>query len=229
MQRELVLNDHGASAHPVHVSVAPALTARNRLTSAFRLILAIPHLVLVGGPVALSLSLLFRPDVDRGMEWGGGGGVLGVVAMVAATIGWFAIVFTGRMPQGLWNLGAFYLRWRVRAVAYIALLRDEYPPFGDGPYPALLELPDPGIDRDRLSVAFRVILVLPHLFMVWILGIAWMLVTMYAWVAILLTGNYPPSLYHFATGVLRWSTRVEAYLLLLHDEFPPFSLSHQEE
>lgn len=224
MSRELTLGHHREHTHPVGVSVEPALADRNRLTCAFRMILAIPHLVLVGGPVAIALSFFLPPDADR-MEWGGGGGVLGVAAMVAATISWCAIVFTGRMPQGLWKLNAFYLRWRVRAAAYVALLRDDYPPFGDGPYPAQLELPRRETERDRWSVGFRILLALPHLFMVWILGIVWMLTSVFAWFAILLTGEYPRGLYEFAVGVLRWSTNVEAYLLLLHDEFPPFSLS----
>ena len=47
------------------------------------------------------------------------------------------------------KLAAFYLRWRVRAVAYTALLRDEYPPFGDGPYPVELELSPPEEPRDN--------------------------------------------------------------------------------
>jgi hypothetical protein len=225
MSHELTLGHHGAHTHPVSLSVDPAFTERNRLTCAFRIILAIPHLVLVGGPVALALSFVFPTDADRGMGWGGGGGVLGVVAMVAAMISWFAIVFTGRMPPGLWKLNAFYLRWRVRAAAYVALLRDDYPPFGDGPYPALLDLPRRENARDRWSVGFRILLALPHLVMVWVLGIAWMMTSVFAWFAILLTGRYPRRLYEFAVGVLRWSTNVEAYLLLLHDEFPPFSLS----
>jgi hypothetical protein len=223
MQHELTLGHRGAHEHYIGLSVEPALVDRNRLTCAFRMILAIPHLVLVGGPVALAISLFFPPDGD--VDWGGGGGVLGIAAMVAAMIAWFAIVFTGRMPHGLWSLNAFYLRWRVRAAAYIALLRDEYPPFGEGEYPVQLELPDTGVARDRWSVGFRILLALPHLVMVWILGVVWMLTGVVAWFAILFTGNYPRSLYDFAIGVLRWSTDVEAYLLLLHDEFPPFSLS----
>jgi len=225
MSHELTLGHHGPHPHAVGLSIEPALGERNRLTCAFRLILAIPHLVLVGGPVALALSFVFPPDGDGGMGWGGGGGVLGVAAMMAAMISWFAIVFTGQMPRGLWKLNAFYLRWRVRASAYVALLSDDYPPFGDGPYPAEIDMPRRDVIRDRWSVGFRILLALPHLFMVWILGVAWMLTGVFAWFAILLTGKYPRGLYEFAIGVLRWSTNVEAYLLLLHDEFPPFSLS----
>jgi hypothetical protein len=117
-----------------------------------------------------------------------------------------------------------YLRWRVRAATYIALLRDEYPPFGDDPYPATLSLSPPE-RRDRVTVAFRIVLAFPHIFAVWALGVAWAFTTIIAWFAILLTGRYPAALYDFAVGVLRWNVRVEAYLLLLRDEYPPFSLN----
>src|SRR5690606_20408720 len=128
---------------------------------------------------------------------------------------WFAIVFGGTYPRGLRDLARFYLRWRVRAAAYTALLRDEYPPFGDGEYPARAVLGREPVERDRVSVAFRLILVLPHLLALWFLGAAWALTTVIAWFSILFTGRYPVGLYGFGTGVLRWNIRVEAYLLLL--------------
>ena len=211
------------STHPVDVHVAPALDHRDRLTTGFRLVLAIPHLLLVGAPAAYAFSWSVGPEGNRNLEWTGAG-VLGAVAAVCALIAWFAILFTGRYPDGLRNLALLYLRWRVRAVAYTALLRDEYPPFGDGPYPAELVLDVPEKERDRLTVGFRLILAIPHLICVWVLGVAWFVSTVVAWCAILLTGRYPRGLYPFAVGVLRWNTRVEAYLLLLHDDYPPFSL-----
>lgn len=212
-----------ASLHPIQLHVDPSLDDRNRLTTAFRCLLAIPHLLLVGGPVALALVWSSRPDADVRVGWGTGG-ALGAVAAVCAIIAWFAIVFTGTAPEGLARLERYYLRWRVRATAYMALLRDEYPPFGDEPYPAELDLPAPTEPRDRLGVAFRPILVIPHLIMVWALGFAWGLTTIVAWFAILFTGGYPRPLYDFGLGVFRWTTRVEAYLLLLTDVYPPFTL-----
>jgi hypothetical protein len=212
-----------SSVHRVDVHVAPMLTNRNRLTTAFRLILALPHLLLVGGPAAFAISFLHRAENGQ-FEWGSGTGVLGAVAAVAAVIAWFAIVFTGKHPRGLWNMAAFYLRWRVRAAAYLALLRDEYPPFEDSAYPASLALAPPAVSRDRVTVAFRIFLAVPHVLILWLLGFAWAFTTIIAWVSILATGKFPAQLYHFAVGVLRWSTRVEAYLLLLHDDYPPFSL-----
>ena len=59
------------------------------------------------------------------------------------------------------------------------------------------------------------------------MGVVWAITTVVAWIVILFilfSGDYPPRLYRFAVGMLRWSTRVEAYLLLLRDEYPPFSL-----
>jgi hypothetical protein len=217
------LGHPSARTHPVDVHLSPALESRNRLTTGFRIFLAIPHLLLVGGPVAFAASWTWSSPEGARTGWGGGG-VLGAAAAVAALIGWFAILFTGRYPEGLRALATLYLRWRVRAVAYTALLRDEYPPFGDGPYPAELVLAPREGPRDKLAVGFRIILVIPHLVCVWALGIAWCLTTLIAWFAILFTGRYPEGLYHFAVGVLRWNTRVEAYLLLLHDEYPPFAL-----
>jgi hypothetical protein len=65
--------------------------------------------------------------------------------------------------------------------------------------------------------------VIPHLIILWALGIAWVVTTVIAWFAILFTGRYPEALYDFGVGVFRWGIRVEAYLLLLTDAYPPFS------
>ena len=208
--------------HPAGVVVQPALTGRNRLTVAFRLILAFPHFLLVGAPVAAAWGWTEVSDGLTSNDWTIGGGVLGAVAVVCAMIAWFAILFTGRCPDGLRALTLYYLRWRVRASAYAALLRDEYPPFGDASYPARLVVDPAAPTRNRLSVAFRPILIIPQVIMVWVLGIAWGFVTVVAWFAVLFTGAYPRGLYRFATDVLQWTTRVEAYALLVHDDYPPF-------
>jgi hypothetical protein len=207
--------------YPVDVSIDAQLGQRNRLTTAFRPLLAIPHLLLVGGPVAFATAWLRD---DSGLHLGAGAGALGAVAGVCALIGWFAIVFGAKYPDELWRLAAFYLRWRVHAVAYITLLRDEYPPFGDAEYPAALTLEPPRASRDRLSVAFRPLLVLPHILVLWVLGLGWAVVTCIAWFSILIFGSYPAPLYRYSTGVLCWGARVEAYILLLRDEYPPFSM-----
>jgi hypothetical protein len=207
--------------YPVTVSVERSLTNRNRLTTAFRFILAIPHLLLVGG-VGLGAS---RAGGQGGrLSLGGETGLLGAVAFLLAIISWFTIVFGANHIVGIRQFTAFYMRWRVRALAYFMLLRDEYPPFGDAPYPASLDIVDP-VRRDQLTVALRILLVIPHVLVLLVLGLVWWLTAILAWLLILLTGDYPAALYDYGIGVLRWLLRVEAYVLLMVDEYPPFSLT----
>jgi len=97
-------------------------------------------------------------------------------------------------------------------------------PFGEGDYPVSFSLGSEPASRDRLSVALRLIYVIPHAVVLFFVGIAWFVTAVIAWFAILLNGAYPEGLYRFAVGYLRWSLRVEAYVLLLHDQYPPFSL-----
>ena len=205
--------------YPVSIHIEPALGHRNRLTTAFRLILAIPHLILVGG-----VGLGFASSGDSRRTLGSEGGLLGAVAAVLAIISWFTIVIAGTHIVGIRQFTAFYLRWRVRATSYLMLLEDAYPPFGDAPYPASIEITDPP-RRSRLTVLLRLILAIPHLFVLAFVLIAWGLTTIVAWFMILITGTYPQGLYEFGVGVLRWRMRVEAYLLLMVDEYPPFSLA----
>lgn len=212
---------------PVRVDVTPQYVERNTLSVAFRIILAIPHFILVGGPgfgVGFHLGAASGSDAAHSSrDAGGSNGVLGLVALCCAVLSWFAILFTGRHPRGLWNLARFYMRWRANAVAYAALLRDEYPPFGEGPYPVEFEVEYPGT-RDRWSVLLRLVLVIPHAIVLFFLDVAWLFTTIAAWLAILFTGRFPVALYRFGVGMMRWTLRVESYVLLLRDEYPPFTL-----
>jgi hypothetical protein len=205
--------------YPVTVDLEPLLANRNRLTTAFRLILAIPHLILVGG---VGLGAASRGDGRTTV--GGEGGLLGAVAIFLAIVSWFTIVFTGTHLIGVRQFTSYYLRWRVRALAYFMLLEDVYPPFGDAPYPASIEIADPVSARDRVSVGLRILLAIPHIIALFFVLIAWGLATIAAWFIILFTGTYPQGLYEFGTGALRWRLRVESYMLLMVDEYPPFSL-----
>ena len=206
-------------AYPVAVSVEPSLTGRNRLTTLFRLILAIPHLILVGGA---GFGFAYR---ESNTAFSGETGLLGAVAAFLAVISWFTIVLAGLHIIGIRQFTTFYMRWRVRALSYLMLLGDPYPPFGDAAYPASIEIADPIGPRNRLTVGLRLLLVIPHFIALIFVLAAWGVVTIIAWFAILFTGAYPRVLYDFAVGSLRWRLRVEAYLLLLVDEYPPFALS----
>jgi len=217
--------------YPVTFDVEPQLTERNRLTVAFRIILAIPHLILVGGPgvaVGGGAGFFWRMN-DNGWRTGGGfsgEGLIGLAAFVAAIIAWFAIVFSGNHPRGIWDFARYFMRWRARAIAYMALLRDEYPPFGgESAYPVTYTVEYPEAARDRLSVGLRLIYAIPHAVVLFFLGIAWFITAVIAWFAILFTGSYPEGLYRFGVGYLRWVVRFDSYLLLMRDEYPPFSFA----
>jgi hypothetical protein len=205
--------------YPVSVSVQPQLTNRNRLTTLFRFILAIPHLILVGG-----IGLGVASSGDSRTTVGSEGGLLGVVVAFLAIVSWFTIVLAGTHIIGIRQFTSFYLRWRVRALAYLMLLEDTYPPFGDAPYPAALDIVEPPA-RKRMSVALRLLLAIPHLLVLPFVLFAWGFTTIAAWFIILFTGSYPQGLYEFGVGAMRWRLRVEAYLLLMVDDYPPFSLT----
>jgi hypothetical protein len=210
-----------AMSYPVSIDVERQIANRNRLTVAFRLILAIPHLLLVGG-IGLGFALKSGSG-DLTSSFGGETGVLGAVAYILAIVSWFTIVIGGSHITAIRQYTTFYLRWRVRALAYLMLLEDRYPPFGDAVYPASLAFVDAEGARNRLTVGFRLILIIPHLIVVGLLSIAWWVTSFVAWFVILFSGNYPQGLYDFGVGVLRWFIRVESYLLLLVDDYPPFS------
>lgn len=196
--------------YPVSVRVETRLEGRNRLTTAFRPVLAIPHSILVG-PIYFSSR-------------SGGIGLLGAAAYVLAVVSWFTLLFTGRQPKPIRDFSLYYLRWRARAVAYMALFLDAYPPFGDDAYPVSIEVPEPAYPRDSVAIALRLLLAIPQFVVLALLLVGWFVTTVIAWVAILITGAYPASLYGFGRGVMQWGLRVEAYVLLLVDEYPPFRI-----
>jgi hypothetical protein len=199
-----------AGPYPVSLSIPVPLQNRSRLTVAFRPIIAIPHAILAG-PAGWVRPL-------------GGVGLLGATAYVLAIVNWFSLLVFNEDLKGAREFQLYYLRWRARAVAYMALFADVYPPFGDGPYPVSLEVTDPPAVRDHATIAVRPLLAVPHLVALVFVLLAWLAVTVVAWLAIVFTGRYPAVFVPFATGAMRWMLRVEAYLLLLVDDYPPFAL-----
>jgi hypothetical protein len=159
-------------------------------------------------------------------------GAMRYVAQAISVVGWFIILFTGALPAGLANFQVMYLRYSVRVSVFAGFLTEEYPPFDFTMTPA-----DPGTDprvrvdivpqlaqRNRLTVFFRLILAIPQFIVIAVLGIAVWAVYVIAFFAVLFTGRWPQGLRNFAVGFMRWVLRVEAYLLLLTDDYPPFAL-----
>jgi hypothetical protein len=157
---------------------------------------------------------------------------IGIVAGVVAFIAWFVIVFTGKLPEGLAGLMELYIRYYNRVYGYELFMREEYPPFAfdttaqdPGDYPPVRTQFSPELEnRNRLTVAFRFILIIPQAIVLMVLFIVMGFAVLAAFFVVLFTGKWPAGLQEFVLGVLRWNTRVSAYGLLLVDEYPPFSM-----
>jgi Domain of unknown function (DUF4389) len=153
--------------------------------------------------------------------------LLQLVGGVMVFIAFFAILFTKKWPRGMFDFMVQIQRWTMNTVVYaLTLMRDEYPPFSGeaGEYPVQLEIDyDENLSRGLIFVKW--LLVLPHLIVLAILGIAAYVAVFVAFFAILFTGRYPRGMFDFVEGVLRWSIRVNAYAQwLMTDRYPPFTL-----
>jgi hypothetical protein len=158
--------------------------------------------------------------------------VIGWVAGVCAVAAWFVVLITGKLPEGLAGVLALAVRAQMRVSAYAMFLKEEYPPFsfettladpGDDPR-VRLEVASELEGRNRLTVFFRGLLILPQAIVLGFVGLAASIVVLVAMFAVLFTGAWPAGMQRFVVGFLRWNARVLGYYYLLTDEYPPFSL-----
>jgi len=97
-------------------------------------------------------------------------------------------------------------------------------------YPVTITIPQEERSSRWLALAFllfmipKVILVIPHFVVLYVLNIVAFVVAVFAQFAVLFTGKYPSGMHNIVAGVLRWRLRVSAYFLGLTDSYPPFSL-----
>jgi len=163
---------------------------------------------------------------------------LWIAFVVVTIIAFFAILFTGKYPKGLFefNTGVLRWTWRVGFYSYEALGTDEYPPFSlkpDDDYPADLEIEYPeNLSRGLVLVKWW-LLAIPHYIIVALfqggggehsqVGLAFIL-AIFAAIAVLFTGKYPEDIFKIVVGLNRWSYRVAAYASLMTDQYPPFRL-----
>lgn len=157
--------------------------------------------------------------------------LLSIIGMLVGTISWFAILFTGKLPQGLHNYQALNLRYANRVFAFTILLTEEYPPFefettaaDSSGYPIRSDYDYDSGPRNRVTCFFRYFMVIPHYVVLMFVIMAASVVYFLAWFAVLFTGHMPEGMRNFLIGAGRWSMRVQAYYMLLTDEYPPFSL-----
>lgn len=157
--------------------------------------------------------------------------VLGYVSQVIAVISWFAILFTGRLPAGLANFQIMYLRYSARLYAYAGFLHGSYPPFAfdmtaadPGGTPVSVSV-EPQLDgRNRLTTLVRLIMAIPALLFALIVGIISLVCHLLGFLAVLFTGRWPSGLRGWVVSVMGVDLRLNAYMSLLNDEYPPFNL-----
>jgi hypothetical protein len=172
---------------------------RSRLTTFFRLILAIAHLIV----------LYF---------WT-------LAAYVVAIIAWFAIVFTGRWPRGLYDFSAGYWRYATAVTGYAALLTDDYPPFGTDTdsYPVRLRVAPPKASYSRLKTGFRFILAIPVAIIAYAMQVVAYVGALLAWFAIVILGRQPKGLQDMIVLGVSYQQRANTYIYLLTEDWPPFT------
>jgi hypothetical protein len=149
--------------------------------------------------------------------------IFGMLVSMLVWIAWFVILVTKRYPESMFELIVTYMRWTANVNAYVMFQRDEYPPFGPGPYPVHLRMPHPA-ELSRWLIFVKWLLVIPNLFVYFFVGLALLVALFIAWWVILITGSMPRGLFDFITGVNRWGYRINAYSWLMTDKYPPFSL-----
>jgi hypothetical protein len=186
--------------YPISYEADPALEGRHRLTSFFRYIVAIPWLIVAY--------------------------VYGIVAEICAIIAWFAIVFTGKYPEGLYNFNAGYMRMAGRTNSFLYLLTDEFPPFGgeEGPgYPVRIGVPAPLGHYSRLKTGFRLIIGIPVMLLAFVQAIILYVVAIIAWFVILFTGKLGEGLFNPMRSAMAYLVRTTGYFLLITEDYPPFT------
>lgn len=173
---------------------------RSRLTTFFRFITVIPHLIWLT--------------------------IYGIAAYFAVIVAWFAIVFTAKYPEGLYKFVADFHRYYTRVYAYEYLITDKFPQFngnGDETYAAHFLIGPPLEKYSRMKTFFRGILASPFAIVAYVLALVLGLVTIVAWFIIVFTGKQNDGVQgalNFCTGFL---IRFGAYYALLTEDWPKFS------
>lgn len=220
----------GSPGYPVDLEVEGPQPQR-RLVTAFRLILAVPALIItiafIGttGPTGGEYGQANADTSWSSWSVGWSGGALLIVGL----LGWFAALATARMPQGFRDLEAYGLRYLAQTLAYVLVLTDRYPnvdpadPPATGPdHPIRLAVSD-DLRRSRLTVFFRLLLSIPHIVWITLWSVAAFFAALAAWIAALITGSPPLALHRFLSAYVRYSLHVSAYLFLTANPFPGFT------
>jgi roadblock/LC7 domain-containing protein len=156
---------------------------------------------------------------------------LGTLRHVLTVVALFTVLFTRRIPRPLFDAIAMTLRYEWRVISYALFLRKEYPPFDFQP-----SAEDDGVDphtlvaftymeqMSRWQPLYKWLLAIPHYLVLLFLAIAAVFVVLGGFIVVLVTGRYPAAMRDFLVDTYRYGLRVEAYVGLLTDDYPPFTL-----
>jgi hypothetical protein len=209
----------GEDRYPVEFSVEYPDRDLNRLTTAFRIFVAIPILI-----VAATLG-------GEESGWGGGARHGGMVVFGTAGLLFLPplllIVFRQKYPRWWFDWNLELMRFSNRIGVFLALMDDRYPSTDERQSVALdFPYPDAKQELNRWLPLVKWFLAIPHYIVLFFLSIAAFVCVVIAWFAILFTGRYPRGLFDFVLGVGRWANRVVGYaFVLVTDRYPPFRLS----
>ncbi len=187
----------------------------DRLKTFFRIILVIPIFIILG---MLSNSEVYDHDSTEKMIFSIGGVVFVPTLLM--------ILFRQKYPKWWFDWNLALTKFSIRVFSYILLLRDEYPST-DEDQAVHIDIPYPDVKKELVNwmPLVKWFLAIPHIIILCFLYIAVIFCTILAWIIILFTANYPKNLFTFVVGVIRWTLRVNAYVILLTtDIYPPFSL-----
>ena len=206
------------TTYPVTLSVDYPDRALDRLTTFFRLIVAIPILI-VFGAVA-------------GSTWDWNSGQTShTVAVGAGGLLFFAplimILFQQKYPRWWFDWNLELQRFGNRTLVYLALMDDRYPSTDEHQSVHLdYRYPDAATELTRWMPLVKWFLAIPHYIVLFFLQIGALIAVIVAWFAILFTGRYPRGLFNYVEGVIRWHNRVVGYAVaLVTDVYPPFTLA----
>jgi len=204
-----------STEYPIRLSIDYPDRNLDKLTTFFRILWAIPIWIVL----ALLVGTAFAGEED---PWGFESFGAGLVVLPTLLM----ILFRQKYPRWWFDWNLAIARFVTRFLAYLALLRDEYPST-DEEQAVHIDIPYPNArdDLNRWLPLVKWFLAIPHYIVLWFLAIAAIVVVIVSWFAILFTGRYPKDLFDFVVGVFRWYLRVMAYAFLLTtDRYPPFRL-----
>lgn len=173
----------------------------NRWTTFFRIILAIPWII-----VAYFWAIL---------------------AFFTHIIAWVAVVILGRYPEWLYNFNSGVIRFGVRFYAWAYLQTDVWPPFGladDPSYPIRVNIAPRAERQSRLKAFFRIILALPMLVVSYGISYIHLGAAVVAWLTIVFRGYQPEGVNSMMTFCNSFYARVYGYFALLTDDYPPIGV-----